>query len=194
MSVSLRIVLILLGLSLFAFGVTGKLIYTRLIYLWLLLLITSWFWSRQSLKNIVARRSAQVRRNYVGEIFGEQYEVRNSGRLPVLWLEIRDEFGMPGTAGSRVLAWIRRGQQRSYRPRTRLVKRGVFPLGPTTLISGDLFGLFQVQKQIPAEGSLLVYPPMVAIREFPNPPGLFNRWRSTAQKNSSDHSKCCRNT
>ncbi len=172
MSTSLRVVLILLGFSLFAFGVTGKLIYARLIYLWLLLLITSWYWSRKSLQSIVARRSAQVRRNNVGEIFGEQYEIRNLGRLPVLWLEVRDESGMPGTAGSRVLAWIRGGQQRSYRPRTRLVKRGVFPLGPTTLISGDLFGLFQVRKQIPAEGSLLVYPPMVEIHEFPNPPGL----------------------
>lgn len=182
MSSSLRIVLILLGLSLFAFGVTGKLIYTRLIYLWLLLLITSWFWSRQSLKNVVARRSAQVRRNNVGEIFGEQYEIRNAGRLPILWLEVRDESGMPGTAGSRVLAWIRGGQQRSYRPRTRLVKRGIFPLGPTTLLSGDLFGLFQMRKQIPAEGSLLIYPPMVDIREFPNPPGLLTGGEALRRK------------
>jgi uncharacterized protein (DUF58 family) len=182
MSTSLRVVLILLVLSLFAFGVTGKLIYTRLIYLWLLLLITSWFWSRQSLQSVSIRRTAQVRRNNVGEIFGEQYEVRNTGRLPVLWLEVRDESGILGTTGSRVLAWIRGRQQRSYRPRTRLVQRGVFSLGPTTLISGDLFGLFQVQKQIPSEGSLLVYPPMVEIREFPNPPGLLTGGEALRRK------------
>jgi len=182
MSTSLRVVLILLALSLFAFGVTGKLIYTRLIYLWLLLLITSWFWSRRSLQSVTIRRTAQVRRNNVGEIFGEQYEVRNTGRLPVLWLEVRDESGILGTTGSRVLAWIRGRQQRSYRPRTRLVRRGVFSLGPTTLISGDLFGLFQVQKQIPAEGSLLVYPPMVEIREFPNPPGLLTGGEALRRK------------
>ena len=182
MSTSLRVVLILLGLSLFAFGVTGKLIYTRLIYLWLLLLITSWFWSRKSLQSIAARRSAQVRRNNVGEIFGEQYEIRNTGRLTALWLEIRDESGIPGTTGSRVLAWIRGGQQRFYRSRTRLVKRGVFPLGPTNLISGDLFGLFQVSKQIPSEGSLLVYPPMVDIHDFPNPPGLLTGGEALRRK------------
>ena len=107
MRTSLRVVLALLGICLFAFGVTGKVIYARLVYVWLLLLVTSWLWSRKSLEKVEVTRTSQVRRTKVGEIFGESYDVRNTGRFPVLWLEVRNESEMPGTAGSRVLAWIR---------------------------------------------------------------------------------------
>jgi uncharacterized protein (DUF58 family) len=63
-------------------------------------------------------------------------------------------------------------QSRSYLARTRLLQRGVYPLGPTILSSGDLFGLFPRKISIPAEDTLLVYPMMVEIKNFPNPPGL----------------------
>jgi uncharacterized protein (DUF58 family) len=56
--------------------------------------------------------------------------------------------------------------------RTRLVQRGAFQLGPTTLASGDPFGFFPVKKQFPAHESLLVYPKIVEIETFPGPPGL----------------------
>jgi uncharacterized protein (DUF58 family) len=56
--------------------------------------------------------------------------------------------------------------------RVRLTRRGVFPLGPTVIASGDLFGLFPVELSIAEEDSLLVYPMMVDVRGFPNPPGL----------------------
>jgi uncharacterized protein (DUF58 family) len=48
----------------------------------------------------------------------------------------------------------------------------VFPLGPTVIATGDLFGLFPVERSILEEDSLLVYPMMVDVRGFPNPPGL----------------------
>jgi uncharacterized protein (DUF58 family) len=63
-------------------------------------------------------------------------------------------------------------QGRSYLARTRLVQRGVFPLGPTVLASGDIFGIFPNSIRIPAKDNLLVYPMMVDVQLFPNPPGL----------------------
>ncbi len=47
-------------------------------------------------------------------------------------------------------------------------------MGPTELISGDPFGLFPSQKTIPAVSSLMVYPLIVDVRVFPNPPGLLS--------------------
>ncbi|OGN93030.1 MAG: hypothetical protein A2Y88_10410, partial [Chloroflexi bacterium RBG_13_48_10] len=38
--------------------------------------------------------------------------------------------------------------------------------------TGDLFGLFPIEQELPAEDSLLVYPMMVEVKGFPNPPGL----------------------
>ena len=59
-----------------------------------------------------------------------------------------------------------------YRARTRLVQRGVFSLGPTDVLSGDLFGLFPVSRTVPSKGSLLVYPMMANVESFLSPPGL----------------------
>lgn len=53
-----------------------------------------------------------------------------------------------------------------------MLQRGVYPLGPTSLESGDPFGLFPVERVYPAGDSLLVYPLMVEIYDFPNPAGI----------------------
>ncbi len=172
MSNSLRVVLILLGLSLLALGLTGLPIYARLSYLWAFLLAMSWVWSRLSLRGVEVERKARSRRAHVGQVFEERFFVENRGRLSRLWLHIRDRSDLPGSRGSRVLTLVGGHERRSYRARTRLVERGIFSLGPTEVASGDLFGLFPVTRSVPSDGSLLVYPMMVDVEAFISPPGL----------------------
>ena len=172
MIASPHVVLALLGLSLLALAVTGLPIYARLSYLWGFLLVGSWLWAALALRKVEVRRTARTLRAQVGHIFQERFEVQNSGALPRMWLEVRDQSALPGSQGSRVLTMLRGRQERSYLARVRLVQRGVFPLGPTVLASGDLFGLFPVDRTVPPDGSLLVYPMMVQVRTFPSPPGL----------------------
>jgi uncharacterized protein (DUF58 family) len=172
MTTSLRVVLGLLGLSLIALAVTGSPIYSRLSYLWGFLLVGSWAWAALALRGVQAQRETRTRRAQVGQIFQERFEIQNSSRLPRLWLEVRDESALPGSRGSYVLPLIWGRQRWPYRARTPLVQRGVFPLGPTVLASGDPFGLFPVSRILPPDGSLLVYPMTVEVRAFPNPPGL----------------------
>ncbi len=172
MSFSLITVLVLLGASLVALAVTGLSIFARLSYLWAFLLLGSWVWSRLALRDLKLRRRASTARAYVGQMFEERFEVHNTGRLPRLWVEVRDRSDLPGSRGSRVLTQLGSGERRSYRVRTRLVQRGVFSLGPTTFVSGDLFGLFPVERAIPAQSSLLVYPMLVELEDFLSPPGL----------------------
>jgi len=169
---SLRVVLILLALSLLGLGLTGLPVYARLSYLWVAMLAVSWAWSKLSLRSVTLERRARTRRAYVGQIFEERFWIENHGRLPRLWLQIRDRSDLPGSQGSRVLTLIGGGERRSYRARTRLVQRGVFSLGPTEIVSGDLFGLFPVSREMASEGTLLVYPMMADVRAFPSPPGL----------------------
>lgn len=172
MNNALRILLILFGLSLAAGAVTGSMLYFRLSYLWGLILVLSWLMSRISLRSLQVQRSARFLRSQVGQIFEERYEINNQSRLPRLWLEVRDESQLPGSHGSHVLTLIGGRETRTYLARTRLVQRGVFPLGPTVLESGDLFGLFPVTRSFPSQESLLVYPMIVEVKDFPNPPGL----------------------
>lgn len=172
MNTTQRVVFLLFGVCLVAGIVTGNIIYYRLTYLWGFLILVSWMTSYFSLRGVQFRRSARTLRSQVGQIFEEQYEIRNTGRLPRLWIEVRDESELPGTRGSHVLTMIGGRESRSYLARTRLTERGVFPLGPTVIGSGDLFGLFPVSRTIKNQDSLLVYPMIVNVREFPNPPGL----------------------
>lgn len=172
MTNSRRVVLVLFGLSLLALAMTNLSIYSHLSYLWGFLLLSSWAWSALALRGVRVRRRARTRRAQVGQVFEERFEIHNDSRLPRLWLEVCDQSALPGSRRARVLTLIGKRQRRSYRARTRLVQRGVFPLGPTVLSSGDIFGLFPVSRTMPSDVSLLVYPMMVEVRAFPNPPGL----------------------
>lgn len=172
MTVGARIIIILLLASFLAGIVTGESVYFRLSYIWVVLIIVSWLWSWQVLKGIKMVRKARATRAQVGHIFEEKIELDNMGRLPRLWLAVNDKSPLPDTAGSRLLPIIEPKRGRTYLSRTRLLQRGVFPLGPTVLESGDPFGLFPVEIIHPAQESLLVYPLLVDVREFPNPAGI----------------------
>jgi uncharacterized protein (DUF58 family) len=165
-------VLILLGLSLLALTLTGLPFYGRLSYLWASLLVLSWAWSKLALRGVTLERRTRTLRAHVGQVFEERFYVENRGRLPRLWLHVRDRSDLPGSQGSRVLTLIGGRERRSYRARSRLVQRGIFSLGPTDIVSGDLFGLFPVSRTRPSAGSLLVYPMMFDVHAFPSPPGL----------------------
>jgi len=171
MSFSQRVVLLLLVASLLAGVVTGSNLYYRLAYLWLFVIVGSWLMSRLALRGVNFRRTARSLRAQVGQIFEERFEVYNSSRLPHLWLEVRDDSPLPGSRGSQVLSTIEGRESRTYLVRTRLMERGVFPLGQTVLAAGDLFGLFPVSRTYPAQESLLVYPMMAEVHAFPSPQG-----------------------
>ncbi len=166
-----RVVLLLLVASLLGGIITGAVFYYRLAYLWAFLYAGSWLLSRLALRGVGLSRTARSLRSQVGQIFEERYEVQNTSRLPRLWLEVRDHSTLPGSRGSQVLSLIAPHERRSYLVRTRLMQRGVFPLGETVLASGDLFGLFPVSRSYPAQDSLLVYPMMVDVQAFPSPMG-----------------------
>lgn len=162
--------LILLG----AIGavVTGQEVYSRVLYLGLMLLLVSaaWTWLVTRPLN-VQRRSRSLRAN-VGDMFEEHFEVRNGSLLLSLWIEVHNQTPIPGAAGSRLLTLLGGRQQRTYMARSWLTRRGAFPLGPTSLTAGDPFGLFRLRRQFPARESLIVMPMIFDIPSFLSPPGL----------------------
>jgi len=174
MSLSRRMILILLAVCLLAGAATGEALYYQMAYLWLFLYIFSWILSKYSLRGVSLIRSSRTQRAQVGQIFEERYDLQNQGRFLRLWIEVRDESNLPGSEGSRILTLVNGKQGRSYLARTRLQRRGVFELGPTVLASSDIFGLFPVHKTENFKNTLLVYPLMFEIQEFPFPPGLLS--------------------
>ncbi|MEK7323662.1 MAG: DUF58 domain-containing protein [Chloroflexota bacterium] len=172
LTASVRVIFFLLGLSLLALAVTGSPVYSRLSYLWLFLLAGNWAWAAIGVRGIKVQRTARTLRAEVGHVFEEQFVIDNTLPVPRLWLEVRDESPLPDSQGSRVITLLPGRQARSYRAMTRLTRRGVFPLGPTVIASGDPFGLFPVSRRLPTHSSLLVYPMIVHLPSFPSPAGL----------------------
>lgn len=172
MTAGARIVLLLFAVSLIAGTVSGSELYFRISYVWGLLLIFSWLWSWHSLRGLKFTRRPRLTRAQVGHILEERFDIDNTGRLPRFWLAIRDESTLPGSQGSRLFPIIEGKRGRTYLARTRLTRRGIFSLGPTTIETGDPFGLFPVSRTFFTDESILVYPLMVEITSFPNPAGI----------------------
>lgn len=92
-----------------------------------------------------------------GDSLREEFALENASALPLLWAAFEDHSYLPGYNPSQVASC---GAESSTRWRNEAVchRRGVFRLGPHTLVSGDPFGLFWLTIQGDHQESLLVYP------------------------------------
>ena len=163
-------------------AVNGGTLYIRLLYLGGLLLLLAWLLTIFSLRGVKLERQARSQRGSVGDIFEEHFEVTNASRLPKLWLEVANGSNIPNATGSRILTFLRAKQKRIYTARTWLTSRGGFLLGPTTVTSGDPFGIFRVSKVFPAKSSLVVLPLLFQVNEFLSPPGLLPGGKAIRRK------------
>jgi uncharacterized protein (DUF58 family) len=165
----------LAALLLFSLGgwvVTGLMLYARLAYLSLMLFIAAGIFALISMRGIYLSRQTRILRASMGDVFEEHFEILNSTWPACLWLEIINKSNLPMAGGSRILTGIGSHQRRFYTARTLLYKRGAFLLGPTSLASGDPFGLFTIRKEVRAKDTLMVLPMIFPINDFPPPPGL----------------------
>lgn len=175
-------VFLILGVGAVGTLVNGGAVYIRLLYLGGLLILVSALITALALRGIKVVRYARAMRGSVGDIFEEHFEIFNESRTPKLWLEVANESNIPHSTGSRVLTFIRPHQKRIYIARTWLTGRGGFVLGPTTVSSGDPFGIFRVSQKYPAQSSLVVLPMLFPIAEFATPPGLLPGGRAIRRK------------
>lgn len=175
-------VLLILAVGGIGTMVDGAVYYVRLLYLGVLLLLLAWLLTVLSLRGVTVERHARSSRAGVGDVFEEHFEIANNSRVAKLWLEVANETKIPNATGSRIITILRGRQKRSYTARTWLTSRGGFSLGPTTLTSGDPFGIFRISRQFPAISNLVVFPMLFPVRDFLSPPGLLPGGRAIRRK------------
>lgn len=163
-------------------GISTPVFFTRLVYLCIALIVFAWIWTYFSVRGFNLVRDARILRHQVGQVFEERFKITNGFPFLRLWVEIRDESQLPGNSGSRVLSLIGPRQQRSYIAYTVLNRRGSFHLGPTNLVSGDPFGLFQNIHHFEARHDLVVLPFVVELKTFPSPTGMFPGGRAIRRR------------
>ncbi len=148
-----------------AFITTDSIFFT-LAYLLGGILIFSFLWAWINLHWVRVTRITPSAHSQVGQIVEERFLVENTGFLPKLWLELLDHSELPGHRASFVVSGVGRGESRTRTVRTMSLRRGRFRLGPVTVRTGDPFGLFIFERQLPLEKYLVIYPRTVPLPYF----------------------------
>lgn len=157
-------------LTALAYGVTGQVWYLRWAGFWALVGLSNAVLAWLALRGVTVERHTAQQRAHVGDVLLERFVVHNPRPWPLLWLAVEDESDLPGRRGGRVLSLIAPRSRRSFLARVRLLRRGLYRLGPVALTAGDVFGLFTVRRVTPVERRLLVYPLVVDLPALAEPP------------------------
>ena len=128
-----------------------------------ILLVGSW-WSQRALGSVEVRRTYSERMFY-GEKSVIRLEVHNRGRLPIVWLQLRESVPVQVRVGGQFARVFNLGskarRQLEYAIEGR--QRGFYELGPLDLRSGDLFGLAGEGHAIVEADFLTVYPKIIPL-------------------------------
>jgi len=163
--------LAVLGVAIIAWIVavnSSKPLFYHMAYLITALLLISAFWAWYNVLGLEVQRHPSSTRSQVGKALEETITVRNRGPLTKLWVEVQDHSTLPGHRPSQVITSLGPGRRRTWRVQTWCQQRGRFTLGPSTLTSGDPFGIFHVQRELSGVTNIVVYPATLDLPYFPS--------------------------
>lgn len=154
---------------------TERDIFFRLSYLLLAIIVLSFIWGAYSILTFEFERMVITPHAYVGRLAEERFLVHNTGRLPKIWIEVRDESELPHHRASRVLNSLRARAHWTWSVRTPCRTRGRFRLGPVSVATGDPFGIFVFQRQMAySTASMVIYPATIDLPIFSPPVGALS--------------------
>lgn len=135
-------------------------------------------WSRFSLVGVSCQRVLSHQRVFPDENIELKLQLVNRKALPLPWVQVDDEIPItfsqsPLAPGSRPgsgllsrstsLLWYTRA---NWRCQLQCRKRGYYQLGPLTMTSGDIFGLYPRSNIEPAVEHVIVYPQIFPIAQL----------------------------
>lgn len=133
-------------------------------------LVVSFLWISSLSQNLRLVREMRFGWAQVGDRLEERFTLENPGWAACLWVEIEDRSNMPGYQADLVTGVD--GRSRSeWRTDAVCSRRGLFTIGPTSLITGDPFGIFTLSMQDPASRVVMVVPPIVPLPAIEVAPG-----------------------
>jgi uncharacterized protein (DUF58 family) len=132
--------------------------------------LACYLWSRSLAYGLTLSREMRFGWTQVGDHLEERFTLRNKSTLPAPWVEVRDHSDMPGYRPGRATGIDPRSSS-SWRTQGICSSRGLFTLGPTSLHSGDPFGVYSITIDDPATATLAVMPPVIPLADIQVSPG-----------------------
>jgi uncharacterized protein (DUF58 family) len=132
--------------------------------------LLSYIWVKLLSRGLDLDRQLHYEWAQVGDRITERFRIFNYSWIPALWIEVIDHSTIPdyGTHHVRNVKfkdWIQ------WEKTAICAHRGEFSLGPTTLHTGDPFGLFSVTLEYPSSLDLIVLPPTLPLPAMDIAPG-----------------------
>ena len=152
--------------------ITGRDLLFTLTYVLGLLLIISFAWAWANINWVHLSRVTRQRRTQVGRPMDERFAVRNTSRIPKLWLAVEDSATLPGHLSSHVVSNLGPNRNYSWRVTTMCRQRGRYQLGPIRISTSDPFGLFPMERDLAATTNVVIYPLTFEIHQFALPLGI----------------------
>lgn len=158
---------ILLGLQIFTPSRATFFILISLLCIHLISLL----WAQQLARGLRLQRMHRYGWAQVGDIIEERFVLHNDSWMPALWIDLRDRSTLPGYQVSRALG-IGGHSSNRWSTEGACERRGIYTLGPTEVITGDPFGLFEVALKHDYQETFIVYPPIAALPHIVEPRGM----------------------
>jgi uncharacterized protein (DUF58 family) len=133
-------------------------------------LLVAYLWTRSLARGLNLTREMRFGWAQVGDRLEERFVLENQGWASAPLVELIDHSTMPGYQvgrGTFAAAW----ETLQWHKQAVCNRRGVFALGPTTLLTGDPFGIFTVRLHCPASMPFVVMPPIVPLPGVEVSPG-----------------------
>jgi len=157
----LQLIVIAAVLLVAAFS-TGLPFLFYLVYLAILVVGGSYVVTRLGLSDLEAGYAVSQLHGHVGDKLKVTYTLRNTSRIPKLWLEVHNPTSLPGGLPGRTINLGPRAE-RSWLIRAPLVRRGHFRIEPLQIQTGDPFGFFEASASVGQGVSVVVYPRVESI-------------------------------
>jgi uncharacterized protein (DUF58 family) len=141
--------------------------YFSVIYLIVMIYLISHIWTRRSIRRVSATRRF-TDRAFFGDEVPVTLTIHNASLLPVTWLSARERMPMQRSSSFalRRVASLKANERWCITYTVDCSKRGVFPVGPLEMETGDLLGAMRTRtKELPAD-KLIVYPRVVPLKQL----------------------------
>lgn len=144
----------------------------------------AWVWQRVAFLRVSYQRHLNETRVFEGEHVRLTLTVTNGKWLPLAWIKVNDRIPqilepqekklapahIPLTGILETRASLLGHERARWEYHIPCRKRGYYTIGPATLLSGDLFGLFERPLEFPRVERLIVYPRIDPLEGWGLPP------------------------
>ncbi len=138
--------------------------------------LLSRYLARRWATDLSAERHCDREPREIGQLLEVAVTLTNTGSLPIAWVLVEDLI--PEAAlklkparlsikGKRLtVAYLRGGQTKRVKYKITFEMRGYYPIGPTVLETGDVFGLHRRHRVIGEPVYIMVYPKVLPLPQY----------------------------